>query len=339
VDRRELDAAELSSLRACKKKLDKILRLLRKCEVGSIMAFRITNDIEQAVNATQLAQISTKCVQEGSEKKVDEEGVSDTASLGRTLFDDPKSRRDSIITTKMNDPLVAHASTPASKPAPTTFKIYHLSEEDTIYDMNQIPSTQEEIKSYMSNTSATQLSGTIENILALPPAVCRRLLESIKWKNQESYSSTDYINSQWTVHSVITINAPAAKSRLPWKKNKPRKLGEYVVVLSRQEEALDESPTPSVDMRAIDTSTRDSSPEKIEDIWRGTRGNGDLISFQLTDLELENVINDFLASFSTLYDGVSVEDRGKALREIEIGEDYCDNDSSRRVKFVSGTNA
>ena len=49
----------------------------------------------------------------------------------------------------------------------------------------------------------------------------------------------------------------------------------------------------------------------------------------LTQLEIEKVVNDFLATFSTLYDGIAVEERGAALRDIDLKEmeKLCDYDS------------
>jgi hypothetical protein len=56
------------------------------------------------------------------------------------------------------------------------------------------------------------------------------------------------------------------------------------------------------------------------------------VQIELTREETERVINDFLASFSTLYDGVTVEDRGAVLRAIKLDEEdddgYDSDDSS-----------
>lgn len=60
---------------------------------------------------------------------------------------------------------------------------------------------------------------------------------------------------------------------------------------------------------------------------------------ELTQEETEQVINDFLASFSTLYDGIGVEDRGAVLKAITIkveeenddGYDSDDSSSSRSL--------
>lgn len=54
---------------------------------------------------------------------------------------------------------------------------------------------------------------------------------------------------------------------------------------------------------------------------------------ELTQQETETVINDFLATFSTLYDGIPVEERGAALKAIDLEDaddlvDYDSDDSS-----------
>lgn len=58
------------------------------------------------------------------------------------------------------------------------------------------------------------------------------------------------------------------------------------------------------------------------------RGSKAAAKFELSQQETENVINDYLASFSTLYDGVPVEQRGAALKAIVLPtEDDSDYDS------------
>lgn len=55
------------------------------------------------------------------------------------------------------------------------------------------------------------------------------------------------------------------------------------------------------------------------------------VQIELTRDETEKVINDFLASFSTLYDGVALENRGALLKSIEVGDgrnDGYDSDDS-----------
>ncbi len=53
---------------------------------------------------------------------------------------------------------------------------------------------------------------------------------------------------------------------------------------------------------------------------------------ELTQRETETLVNDFLASFSTLYDNIAVEERGAVLDAIVLTEDddteYDSDDSS-----------
>jgi len=57
---------------------------------------------------------------------------------------------------------------------------------------------------------------------------------------------------------------------------------------------------------------------------------------KLTREETEKVINDFLASFSTLYDGVRIEDRGAVLKAIKLEEENDDEyDSDGSLSSVS----
>jgi len=61
--------------------------------------------------------------------------------------------------------------------------------------------------------------------------------------------------------------------------------------------------------------------------------------FELSQQETENIINDYVASFSTLYDGVPVEERGAALKAIvlptEDDSDYGSGSSSSSRSLVS----
>jgi hypothetical protein len=60
---------------------------------------------------------------------------------------------------------------------------------------------------------------------------------------------------------------------------------------------------------------------------------------ELTQQETENVINDFLATFSTLYEGITVDQRGAALRGIDLEEmdDLVDYDSDDSSSWSSGS--
>ncbi|KAL3421247.1 hypothetical protein PVAG01_07692 [Phlyctema vagabunda] len=61
---------------------------------------------------------------------------------------------------------------------------------------------------------------------------------------------------------------------------------------------------------------------------------------KLTQQETENVINDFLASISTLYDDVPIEERATALQSVEIpsGDEYdSDDDSDGSSSTSSGS--
>ena len=64
-----------------------------------------------------------------------------------------------------------------------------------------------------------------------------------------------------------------------------------------------------------------------------------LTHIQLTQEETELAINDFLATFSTLYDGIPVEERGDALRGINLNEipELVEDDSDSSSDLDSGS--
>jgi len=52
-----------------------------------------------------------------------------------------------------------------------------------------------------------------------------------------------------------------------------------------------------------------------------------MTTIELTQSECEKVVNDFLATFSTIYEGVDVEERGRAMRDIVLDEEDSEYDS------------
>jgi len=58
---------------------------------------------------------------------------------------------------------------------------------------------------------------------------------------------------------------------------------------------------------------------------------------ELTLQETEKVICDFLASFSGIYDGVSDEEKGKALRDLVLDENEYDSEYDSDDSSSSGS--
>jgi hypothetical protein len=91
-NRRDLEATEMAELRVLKKNMHKILGILLKSEVGSLVAFKLTNETGEVVNRAQLERSTGK----GNEEKVKVESTSLATTIRNSLdsTDDKISDRE-----------------------------------------------------------------------------------------------------------------------------------------------------------------------------------------------------------------------------------------------------
>jgi hypothetical protein len=317
--------------------MPKILTELRKCELGSLMAFRLTSGTEEVLNTTQLS--------EQAKQDLEASEGSDSSTLRATPDDLKLNSTNSIKKPFIPSLAPAAASTSAGWPLPPPqppkeYEIYrvtnhttnqkiitksfsflpfhtHENHSDTSYQITKLPASKFQIAEFMlANTAARP---DVDDLLKFPPFVTT-CLDKI---STDKITRHVYMAAQWEVHAVIPLPASSSlvvKSRNPFKKSKGPEEMEYVIIISLpQKWAPGPPPPPPPGWRP---STK---------YGRGYMGSdndaSEAAEFKLSAQEIEDVVNGFLAGVTSLYDGVEVEERGRALKDAEWWVD-SDSDAS-----------
>lgn len=193
--------------------------------------------------------------------------------------------------------------------------------------LDRIPATIEEIKAFVQkekNDEKTQ-PATLKSLVDISPNISTAIYGLINNKNDERA----FPRREWTTELL----APYGK--------KGKKNDGYIVVLRGE---VTYRPFSRPGPLGLPPGARyaggppvwpGSGPPVVVNLTRnkrskkGKREQGSAAKIELTQRETETVINDFLASFSTLYDGIPVEERGAALKAIDLDEvdDLVDYDS------------
>ncbi|EHL02649.1 hypothetical protein M7I_1157 [Glarea lozoyensis 74030] len=323
---RDLTIAEKATLRSCKDFMPKILTELRKCELGSLMAFRLTGDTEEVLNATQIS--------EQAKQNIEANEGSETATLSGSLDDLKLSSTNSIKKPPIPAPVVA--STPVWPPPqpPKDYEIYRLTKHhisqrsvtktisilpfhsnethvNTSYHIARLPASKPQIAEFMRVNTRT-LPG-VDDLLTLPPYVTTAVGDIIKTK----ITSHVYMADKWEIHAVIPRvllpprSSPVGGFRGLFKKPKKEKEVEYVIILSLQQPGRGVGPPPPP------PPAWKQSKKFGKGYIADTEPKCGSLEFKLSSREVEDVVNGFLAGVTSLYDGVNVEDRGRALRDAE----------------------
>jgi hypothetical protein len=198
--------------------------------------------------------------------------------------------------------------------------------------LDRIPATVEEIKAFISKEKANGKTQppTLESLVDISPNTSTAIYTLIKNKNEERY----YPRQEWSADLLV-----------PYGK-KGKKNDGYIVVLRGEATYRPFSrhghpgPPPGGRPGPPPVWPRSNSPVivniergRVKRVKKEKKEQKPAATIELTQQETETVINDFLASFSTLYDGVPVEDRGAALKAIDLDEadeldGYGSDDSS-----------
>jgi hypothetical protein len=201
-------------------------------------------------------------------------------------------------------------------------------EASLTWEIDRIPTTQNSIKLFIQKEKANNANYETSNLNRLLSTSANGsgiLYALINNKNDETKHRAHY----WTLECLVPT-----KEELPcWFSMKKRvQPNGYIVVLRGQSGSF--PPTilscPPVQYRAPPPNWRrplilgPPRRSRVKEVGRERKS----VKVTLTQEECETVVNDFLASFSTLYDGVSVENRGVVLREIKVDSGYDSNDAS-----------
>jgi hypothetical protein len=234
-------------------------------------------------------------------------------------------------------------------------------EKEIVAHMDKIPSTIQEIKAFIEKEKDDENTqpASLKSLVNVSPITSTAIYTLVHNKNEER----TYPRRNWTTELLVPYQWWESK-RLG---RKIKKTDGYIVILRGEVTYHPFNPTgypggpppPPVARGPYPSGPRGicgppppppgdwrsglQGPPVVVNLTRGPPGSRTRTVFsvkkertsaaqiELTQQETEKVVNDFLATFSTLYDGIPVEERGAALKAINL-EDVddldCDSDDS-----------
>jgi hypothetical protein len=206
---------------------------------------------------------------------------------------------------------------------------------EVIPSVERVPSSVAEIKSFIMEEKDDEYTvpPTLGDMVNVSPKISTAIYGLINEKNQRPA----YPRRLW--HPEFLVNWEWWESKRFGRKQK--KTEGYIVILRGK---LHLPPPPVViNLTRSPPRLRPSSKRREgsfsgkamdlrQEIYATKKRRSErkvAAQIELTQQETEKVINDFLATFSTLYDGIPVEKRGAAMKGIDTEEmdELCDFDS------------
>jgi hypothetical protein len=235
-------------------------------------------------------------------------------------------------------------------------------EKEVVAHMDRIPSTIEEIKAFIEKEKDDENTqpASLKSLVNVSPITSTAIYTLVHNKNEER----TYPRRNWTTELLVPYEWWESK-RLG---RKIKKTDGYIVILRGEVTYHPFNPTghpggpppppgargpypsglrgvcgppppPPGDWRSglggppvVVNLTRGPPGSRTRTVYSVKKERTSAAQIKLTQQETEKVINDFLATFSTLYDGIPVEERGAALKAIDLEDmgdlDYDSDDSS-----------
>ncbi|KAG4442147.1 hypothetical protein IFR05_002360 [Cadophora sp. M221] len=355
AQKRELSPYEAHLLRSVKKSMGEFLELLHETGVGSVMLFSL-NEPSYPANITQVAQAVAD-----EEKK-----ANDAASIASLTIRNPTETSVPTPLKKVPGPGPPPPPAPGSCPpvpfkAPDIYEMHRASidprekrskqtifrflgiplkvnrtETDVICSFDKVPMSQDDIKAFLERNKDTKSKRpAIENLMGVPAPSSTAVYAYLATKADPR----TYQSHTWTVECVLASTMAKPKPRRFW--SKKEKMATSHVIVFRGESIFrgwGGPPRPGPPgFRGPPIMPRPPLSSRSSSIVSRKRSKP-AVKFELSQQETENVINDYLASFSVLYDGVPVEERGAALKAIvlptEDDSDYNSDSSSSSGSLV-----
>jgi len=206
-------------------------------------------------------------------------------------------------------------------------------ETEVVSSLDKVPATQDEIKAFIETMGSRDLPSSLNALIDHPPGISGAISTLINSKND----TRSFFRHKWTLQSVTPV---FSQKQSFWKKNGFRGKGDgsYVVILRGEEIPRPGPPPPRGPYNGPPYGLPSRGPGGPPCIVITSNSRNHPVKdkkpaaqIELTQEETEKVINDFLASFTTLYDGISMDEYGAALKAIKLsGEDgdYDSDDSS-----------
>ncbi|CAG8949461.1 hypothetical protein HYFRA_00007691 [Hymenoscyphus fraxineus] len=350
---RDLTPSERTLLTEMKKKMKKILCGLRDTEIASLMSFSLRDNV-RAANTVQITK------QEDTEKGEKADDASSSSTLCN-LKENPmecKCGSDKKLSNSKEKANSTSKETPRPenevifemyrayngpfklKRQQSNFRLFGIPLSKTSQDqhevaphLNKVPISQDEIKDFMRDAEAKDpnlKSLVAGKLLGIPIIVNVTIYNMINSKND----TPGFKRYNWSVECVTTLVDAEKKKPGFWVRNPKMDdidYRQYAIIL-RGEENRPQPRAPGPPPLQPPKITVFGCQKKHKKYDRATKP---VVKIELTQQETENVVNDFLASFSTLYDGILVQDRGAALKGIVLDQEDLDYDSDDSSSYAT----
>ncbi|PVH69273.1 hypothetical protein DL98DRAFT_522295 [Cadophora sp. DSE1049] len=346
AQKRELSQYEILLLRRVKKAMGEFLELLHETGVANVMVFSL-NEPTMPANITQVAQA---IVAEKKDGKKDDDAASSASITIRnpTEISVPLKKAPGLGPPPPPAPAVGTA---VPYRAPDVYEMHHASidarekkskqtifrflgvplkvnriETEVVCALSKVPMPHDDIKAFLEkNKDATAKQTAIETLMTVPAATSTAVYAYLATKADMRI----YQAHTWSVECVVASPADQPKAHRFWSK-KTKEATSHVIVLKGEPRFPGggfQRPGPPPGWRGPPIVNRRPASSRSSSMASRRRSKA-AAKFELSQQETENVINDYLASFSTLYDGVPAEQRGAALKAIVLPtEDDSDYDS------------
>jgi len=202
---------------------------------------------------------------------------------------------------------------------------------EVVTHVDRIPSSIPDIKAFIMREKDAEYTvpPTLTDLVNISPKISTAIYTLVNDRTNKPGGRHYYRPRNWNAEFLVKWEWWESKRF----GRKQEKTEGYIVILRGRLDAprpLPPGPGP------VPPPPRARSPVRIIDLSPKLEGRKGKIDYSavaaelvLTQQETEKAINDFLATFSTLYDGVPVEERGAPLRGIDLKEvdEMCDYDS------------
>jgi len=215
--------------------------------------------------------------------------------------------------------------------------LFHISlkrerqEIQSVWCYDRLYTSQDDLIEFIEKQKQTNAKYEASKMKSLlnPPPYCSGSLDAIFSKKHSEPQSRHY---KWSLECLISQSKKSEQSRW-FRKAEVSRPDSYIVVICGESSRSYPPVTPQPHPRYPQPPGPFAQGRPVISVFPRISQTAkppkrkDATEIRLTQNESEVVLNDFLASFSTLYDGVPVESRGLILRELELDNGYDSDDS------------
>jgi len=361
AQKQDLTVSELNNLGRLKKQMGQLLEAIRAAEVASVVAFGLADltkaanaaqIIEAAEDAAPESSVSDDASSISTSVTILDTPLDDTASVKK----EPElkaSEERPVVVPVARERLPEHediyemyrASTNvhAKKGNQMVYRFLGIplkvdtTQNEVIAHMDRIPSSIPEIKAFIEKEKDDENTqpASLTSLVNVSPTTSTAIYTLINNKNEER----TFPRRIWNTELLVPYEWWESK-RLG---RKMKKTDGYIVVLRGEvtyhpfnfpglpgpppQRHFQPGPPPpprnwpTGGPPVIVNIAREAARSRSRKNLRCRKERKTAAQIELTEEETERVLNDFLATFSTLYDGIPVEERGAALKAIDWEDD------------------